>query len=73
MSTLKQRVNITLDDDVYAILKQLSKETNKTISGLGQELIKKAIETNEDIYFSRKSEERLKKKEKKISHDKAWE
>lgn len=72
MGTVKQRVNITLDDEVYAALKNLSQKTKKTISGLGQELIEKALEINEDIYFSRKADERLKKKEKIIPHTKAW-
>ncbi len=74
MGTAKQRVNITLDDEIYAALKNLSLKTKKTISGLGQELIEKALEINEDIFFSRKADERLKnKKTKKISHEKAWE
>ncbi|MDH4466622.1 MAG: ribbon-helix-helix domain-containing protein [Bacteriovoracaceae bacterium] len=73
MGTVKQRVNITLDDEIYTALKNLSLKTKKSISGLGLELIEKALEMNEDIYFSRKADERLKKKEKKISHEKAWE
>jgi predicted DNA-binding protein len=72
MATTKQRVNITLTDEIFAALKQLSLKSKKTISGLGQELIEKALETNEDIHFSVKADERLKKKEKIISHDKAW-
>ena len=73
MTTAKQRVNITLDDEVYAALKKLAGKMKMTISGLGQDLIERALEINEDIYFARQADKRCSKKEKRISHAKAWE
>lgn len=72
MATAKQRINITLDNEIYKALKSLSVKTKKTISGLGQELIERALELNEDIYFSRVADQRLKKGAKTISHEDAW-
>lgn len=72
MPTAKKRINITVDDEMYQVLESLSHKRQKSISGTSLDLIEKAIELEEDLYFSRKSDERLSKKQKHISHDKAW-
>lgn len=72
MPTAKQRVNIILDDDLFSALKSLASKTKKSLSNLGQELIEKALGLEEDFYFSRKADERLNKKEKRITHEDAW-
>lgn len=73
MPTAKQRVNIVLDDEIFAALKLFSVKSKKSLSSLSQELIEKALGLEEDFYFSRKADERLSKKEKRISHKEAWE
>ena len=35
-------------------------------------LIEEALEYQEDLHFSRIADDRLAKKQKRISHDKAW-
>ena len=73
MATTKKRINVTIDDGTYAVLKKLSEERGKSISSVSLSLIERALEFQEDRHFSRIAEERLAKKEKRISHRKAWE
>lgn len=72
MPTSKQRVNVVLDDELFSALKALAVKTKKSLSSMGQELIEKALGLEEDFYFSRKADERLSKKGKRISHEDAW-
>ena len=72
MPTAKKRINITIDDETYEALKRLSDKRKQSISGVGLSLIEEALEYQEDLYYSRIADERLSKKEKRISHDKAW-
>ena len=73
MATTKTRLNITMEDDAVLALRRLSKRLNKSVSSVGKSLIEKALELEEDAYFSKESDERLLKKEKRIPHHKAWE
>lgn len=72
MPTAKKRINITIDDETYEALERLSDKRKQSISGVGLSLIEQALEYQEDLYYSRIADERLSKKEKRISHDKAW-
>ncbi len=72
MPTAKKRINITIDDETYEALERLSNKRKQSISGVGLSLIEQALEYQEDLYFSRIADERLSKKEKRISHGKAW-
>ncbi len=73
MPTTKKRINITVDDELYECLDRLSKKEEKSISNVSLTLIEKALELQEDLYFSRIADERLKGSEKKVPHKKAWE
>ena len=72
MPTAKKRINITVDDDVYEALERLSGKRDESVAGVGLSLIEEALEYQEDLYFSRIADERLSRKEKRISHAKAW-
>ena len=72
MPTVKRRINITVDDDLYRSLNKLSKKEKSSLSSVSLRLIEKAVELEEDLYFSRLADERLSKKEKRVAHDKAW-
>ncbi|MFH1017070.1 MAG: hypothetical protein V1798_02670 [Pseudomonadota bacterium] len=72
MPTAKKRINITVDDDVYDALERLSGDRDQSVAGVGLSLIEQALEYQEDIYFSRIADERLRRKEKRIPHEKAW-
>ncbi len=73
MPTAKKRINITIDDEVYSALVELSEKRAKSISSVSLSLIETALELQEDRYFSRIVDERLERKEKRVSHSKAWE
>ena len=72
MPTDKKRIHITVDDDTFAVLGRLSIQRGQSVAGVGLSLIEEALEFQEDRHFSRVADERLKKKEKRVDHDKAW-
>ena len=72
MPTVKRRINITVDDDLYRSLNKLSKKEKSSLSSVSLRLIEKAVELEEDLYFSRIADERLSKNQKRVPHDKAW-
>jgi predicted DNA-binding protein len=72
MPTTKKRINITVDDRIYEALQRLSDERDQSVAGVGLSLIEEALEYQEDLYFSRVADERLSKKQKRMSHEKAW-
>ena len=72
MPTDKKRIHITVDDDTYEALARLSAKRGQSVAGVGLSLIEQALEFQEDIYFSRIADERLKARKKWVSHDKAW-
>ena len=73
MPTSKRRLNITVDDETYAVLERLSSKRKQSVAGVGLSLIEEALEYQEDLHFSRIADERLSRKEKRVPHDKAWE
>jgi predicted DNA-binding protein len=72
MPTAKKRINITVDDRTYKALERLSDRRDQSIAGVGLSLIEEALEYQEDLHFSRVADERLGKRQKRISHEKAW-
>ena len=56
-----------------AIEIMVSEGRGKSISSVSLSLIERALEFQEDWHFSHIADERLAKKEKRISHRKAWE
>lgn len=73
MPTAKKRINITVEDDVYEALEHLAAERHQPIAGVSAALIKQALEYQEDVYFSRVADDRLRRRQKRIPHAKAWE
>jgi len=57
MATLNPRINITVSDEVAAILSKTAKQNRKSISKVALELIEWAIEEREDMYFSKTADE----------------
>jgi predicted DNA-binding protein len=73
MPTAKKRINVTVSDEVYEALERLAIERDQPVASVGLSLIEQSLEFQEDIHFSRVADERLAKKQKRISHAKAWE
>lgn len=72
MPTEKKRIHITVDDDTYEALGRLSDKRRESVASVGLSLIEQALEYQEDLYFSRTADERLKARQKRIPHSKAW-
>jgi len=72
MPTAKKRINITVDDEVYKALVRLSGKRDQSVAGVGLSLIEEALGYQEDLYFSRIADERLNTKQKRVTHEKAW-
>jgi hypothetical protein len=72
MPTAKKRINLTVEDDLFLNLKQIADKENTSVANISSILIERALELKEDHYFSRKGEDRLSKKSKRISHKEFW-
>ena len=72
MPSVKKRINLTVDDKTYSVLKSLSGKKQQKVSTVSLDLIQQALELQEDIYFSKVADKRLSQKQKRVSHNKAW-
>jgi len=72
MPTAKQRINITLEDELFLVLKKIADKAKQSLSSVSIDLIKRSLERKEDIYFSEIADNRLSQKQKRIAHSKAW-
>ncbi len=72
MPTSKKRINLTVDDRIYKALERLSVQRDQSVAGVSLTLIEEALEHQEDLYFSRIADERLDRKQRRITHEKAW-
>ena len=71
MPTAKKRVTLTIEDDLYQDFETLKNLRNESsISSVILDLAKEALEINEDLYYSKIAEGRL--REKKLSHETVW-
>ncbi len=72
MPTAKQRINITLEDELFLVLKKIADKAKQSLSSVSLDLIKRSLEREEDIYFSEIADNRLSQKRKRVAHSKAW-
>ena len=72
MSTTKNRINITLDDDVRESLIKIAKRDNVPQATKAASLLEIALELEEDQIWDEIAEKRNKKKVEYVAHDKAW-
>ncbi len=72
MPTAKKRINLTVEDDIFESLNKIAKKEKTSVASISNLLLEKALDLQEDFYFSRVSESRLSKKEKRLSHKDIW-
>jgi hypothetical protein len=71
MPTSKKRINLSVENGLYAELEQIQKLRGApSLSSIVIELTKEALELQEDLYFAKIAEER--EKERDISHEDIW-
>lgn len=72
MPTAKKRINLTVEDDIFESLNKIAKKEKTSVASISNLLLEKALDLQEDFYFSRVSESRLSKKKKRLSHKDIW-
>jgi len=72
MPTVKKRINLTVEDDVFESLNKIAKKEKTSVASISHLLLEKALELQEDFYFSRVGEDRISKKFKRLSHGNIW-
>jgi len=65
MPTTKKRLNITLSDELAELIKLLSERDNVPLATKAAELLKKAVEEEEDEVLAMMAEERVKERKLK--------
>lgn len=75
MPTKNPRINISLEEPIYAIIQELARLKGLSMSMVTRDLIKKAIEIEEDVMLTAFAEEREESFQnmQALSHDEVWE
>ena len=74
MPTKNPRINIVLEKPLYASIERLAKRDGVSLSLKARDLVKEALEIEEDITLSSFAEERERtfSKAKALNHDEVW-
>lgn len=73
MTTVKTRINITADKDLEEGLRLAAKHDSVPVASKAAELLRFALDIEEDLYFGKIVEERMKQRNIKwIPHDEMW-
>lgn len=72
MPTLKQRISLSPGARVLKTLERLARLRGEPVATVSLGLIERALELEEDVYFSRVADERIEANEARFSHRQAW-
>jgi len=74
MPTKNPRINVVLEEPLYAAIEQLAKRDNVSLSLKVRDLVKEALEAEEDVTLSAFAEERDKtlNKATTLKHNEVW-
>jgi len=72
MTTIKKRINVSIESDIEEMLKRVAKRDQVPQATKAAELLRIALETEEDQVWASLAEQRDKKSSRFISHQKAW-
>lgn len=72
MSTAKKRINISVSDHLKETLKNLSERDQVPVASKANELIRLAIEIEEDIFWNDIADERMKKDKRRFTGSDVW-
>ena len=75
MPTKSPRINVVLDETLYAIVQSLAQKEGVSLSLTARDLIKEALESYEDLALSEFAEERDRtySRKKSLTHHQVWE
>jgi len=74
MPTTKPRINVILEEPLYETIEHLAERDGMSLSMKVRDLVKDALEIQEDLALSSFAEEREKSfhKSKSLQHDEVW-
>lgn len=74
MPTQNPRINVVIDSGMYETLCKMAKKAGVSISLLSRDLIKDALEVNEDLYWQEAAQKRDKtySAQNALSHKDVW-
>ena len=72
MSTAKQRINISVSDEMRRVLIMLAKRDHVPAATKAAHLIATALEVDEDVVLNELAEKRDQERVRFTSHKKAW-
>ena len=72
MKTAKKRINITADSDIESALHYAAKRDGLNVTTKATDLLRLALELEEDMSLAAMAEKRSSVKAKHIPHDAAW-
>ena len=74
MATKNPRLNVVLEPKLYTVVEKLAKRDGTSLSLKARDLIKEALEYDEDIYWLEEAQKREKTFQKKtgLSHKEVW-
>jgi len=74
MSTKNPRINVVLEKPLYDAIERFAKKEGVSLSLKVRDLVKEALEIEEDIALAHFAEEREKtfSKKKSLKHDEVW-
>lgn len=72
MATTKDRINISVSKDMRRALGLLARRDEVPEATKAADLLQIALEIEEDRYFSKLADERLKKNTKWLTHEEVW-
>ena len=74
MPTKSPRINVAVEKSVYAAIERIAQRTGLSMSMVTRDLIRQALEVNEDQLLVEFAEERQSSfdKEETLSHDQVW-
>ncbi len=72
MPTQKKRINVTLPDHIAFFLQQIALRDDMPQATKAAELLERALEIEEDAFFSKAAEKRDTLNARFVSHDTFW-
>ena len=72
MTTVKKRINLSIESDIEEMLKKIALRDRVPQATKAAELLRIALETEEDQIWASVAEKRDQKDARFVSHEKAW-
>lgn len=72
MATTKKRLNISLSPELEIAITGIAKRDKVPAATKATELLELALEIEEDVFFGRLAEGRIKAGGKRLSHEEVW-